>query len=292
MFHCRVHCATWLLLLAAHSPVEAQDQRAALLRADLMAAQLSVDSGLASALHRSLHREGLLLWPGAPVVAGRSDLETFLRLQLVDSLRLTWQALGFELAADSSLGATWGVAVSTSLSDARAAPRVGRYIASWRRDSGQWSIAAAVFIAIQEPGATRSWRGLPSTRSQAGPGSPAAPFIGADLGFARLAADSGAAIAFRRWAAPEALSFGGGSLLVRGPEAISRGVAGPERWRWHPVAGGTARSGDLGWTAGEATITRPDGTALHSKYLTIWTREANGTIRFLFDGGNARPPVP
>ena len=34
------------------------------------------------------------------------------------------------------------------------------------------------------------------------------PFVAADLAFARLAADSGAAVAFEHWPAPDAVTFG------------------------------------------------------------------------------------
>jgi hypothetical protein len=116
----------------------------------------------------------------------------------------------------------------------------------------------------------------------------AAQFLNADLAFARLAGDSGAALAFRRWAAPDAVIFGDRGLLTMGPQAIGRGVAGPAQWQWHPVSAGAARSGDLGWTVGEAVIAEKEGEPIYSKYLTIWARRG-GMVRFLTDGGNARP---
>jgi hypothetical protein len=132
--------------------------------------------------------------------------------------------------------------------------------------------------------------GLPLTRPAAPAAGPAARLVEADLAFARLAGDSGAAKAFRRWAAPEAMTFGGQGLLTRGPEAIGRGVDGPALWRWHPVSAGAASSGDLGWTAGEAVITPQEGPPSYSKYLTIWIRPDGGPPRFITDGGNSRPP--
>jgi hypothetical protein len=116
--------------------------------------------------------------------------------------------------------------------------------------------------------------------------------VGADLAFARLAGDSGAAIAFVRWAAADAIIFGGSGLITRGPEAIGREVAGPAHWRWYPVAAGAAGSGDLGWTVGEAIISPNKGDPSYSKYLTVWTRDEAGQVRFLTDGGNSRPPTP
>jgi len=282
------------LLLATLAPVSlayAQDARTALLRADRQASEASSDSGIASALRSALHPAGILLWPGAPVIAGAEDLEHFLQLRPTrDSLRLTWQPLGMELARDSTLGVTWGVAVSTSRA-AAGPPRLGRYISAWKRDGQRWNIAALALIGIESPASRERFSGLPSTREAARPTGPGAPFIAADLAFAQLAADSGAATAFRRWAAPDAVSFGGGALLVRGPQAIAEAVAGPQGWRWHPVAAGAARTGDLGWTVGEAVIEGGNGDLSYSKYLTIWSRSDN-LVRFLLDGGNARPPIP
>jgi hypothetical protein len=99
-------------------------------------------------------------------------------------------------------------------------------------------------------------------------------------------------VAFERWAAPEAITFGDRGLLARGPKSIGRAVDFPAVWQWHPVAAGAAGTGDLGWTVGEATITAPGAEPTHSKYLTAWVRLDGGSIRFLIDGGNSRPASP
>jgi hypothetical protein len=281
---------TVVLLLAALPALPSQEP-STLLQADRSAAQLSNDSGFAHAARAAFNRSAILLWPAAPVVSGPAELSHFLRLHPTDSLRLTWQPLGVRLAKDSSLGTTWGIAVASSRV-APTPPRLGRYIAVWRRDPGRWTIVAVVFIGIESSGRTTEWTGMPLGRSQLEPGGAAGPFVSADIAFARLAGDSGAGVAFRSYAADDAVSFGGGSVLVRGPLAISQAVSGPERWEWHPVAGGAARDAGLGWTVGEAIIVDRDGKPNFSKYLTVWTRKADGGVRFLLDGGNARPANP
>jgi hypothetical protein len=204
-----------------------------------------------------------------------------------ETMRLTWQPLGVELARDSTLGVTWGVAVITPRL-APGAPQIGHYTAVWRRDAGGWRISALLFTGVK-PVATSVPPGIPLSRSRTPATGPAGHFVAADLAFARLAGDSGAAIAFRTWAAPDAIVSGGSGVLARGPDAIASGVAGPEVWRWHPVAAGSARAGDLGWTAGEAVIQPETGKPIYSKYLTAWIRPPGRPIRFLTDGGNARP---
>jgi hypothetical protein len=170
-------------------------------------------------------------------------------------------------------------------------PEIGNYIAAWRRDGARWTIAALVFAGLRRlPKPVLS--DIPVSRKALEARGSGGPFVAADLAFARLAADSGAAVAFERWAAPEAVTFGDRGLLTRGPKAIGRAVDFPAMWRWHPVAAGATGTGDLGWTVGEATIAGKDTAPTHSKYLTIWARRNDGTVRFLTDGGNGRPAAP
>lgn len=283
-------CGSVALSFAFLPAVQAQDLRSVLLAADAAASQLSSDSGLGLTLPRTMNQDGVLLWPGAPVVAGADDIVRFLSaLPNRDSLRLSWQPLGVDLARDSTLAMTWGVAVASPRLLA-GPPRLGRYMAAWRHDSSGWKIAALQFLGIGPISAKDLPAGLRLTQAPVKASGGAARFAQADLAFARLAGDSGAAIAFRRWAAPEAITLGGG-MITRGPDAIAQAVDGPAKWQWHPVAAGAARSGELGWTAGEAVISAKDEEPLYSKYLTVWTRGAGGT-RFLMDGGSARPRSP
>lgn len=276
------------LVLTSGRRSVAQDQRTAILKAERAAAERSRDSGFAEAILGSIHRDGILLWPGAPVVAGPDDLKRFLAATQTESLQLTWQPLGIELARDSSLAATWGVAVANT-SRSTSAPEIGSYIAAWRRDGPRWTIAALVFAGLPRLTKPVLRDEIPLSKGPIEAAGQAGRFVAADLAFARLAGDSGAAVAFERWAAPEAVTFGDGGLLTHGPKAIGRAVDFPAVWRWHPVAAGAAGSDDLGWTVGEATIARQEASPTYSKYLTIWIRRTDGAVRFLTDGGNGRP---
>jgi hypothetical protein len=282
-----ISCLTVIIVVQR---LAAQDQRTALLDAERAAAETSRDSGFARAILENVHRDGILLWPGAPTVAGVSDLKRFLAGLQAESLHLTWQPLEIDIARDSSLGITWGLALAGA-SRMAPAPEIGRYIAAWRRDRSRWTIAALVFAGLRLP-QPRLNRELPLSRKAIEAHGRAHPFVAADLAFARLAADSGAGVAFERWAAPEAIIFGDRGLLVRGPKAIGRTVDSPAQWSWHPVAAGAAASGDLGWTIGEATIAASGAKPTHSKYLTAWVRLDGGAIRFVNDGGNGRPASP
>ena len=111
----------------------------------------------------------------------------------------------------------------------------------------------------------------------------------ADSAFAAMSAARGAKQAFLAYAAEQAVSFGAGVKMNEGREAIGAAFdnfpAGAVL-EWRPVAVEIAKSGDLGCTVGEATI-----SSLHhySKYLTIWKRQTDKTWKFVADGGNLRP---
>lgn len=259
-----------------------------LVRTDRSVADSSWQSGLHSAVAQAAVPGAVLLWPDAPVVESLPNIGRL--LTAVQGTRMTWQPIGAELAPDSTLGVTWGVSVASLGAEA---PVIGRYIATWQRDvsgaAGGWRLAALMFTDVAVGESALAVAGLPLELPSLTPAGRTAPFVSADRGFAQLAGDSGAAIAFERWAAPDAHMFAGGGMLVEGPKAIARVVSAPATWQWHPVAAGASADGGMGWTVGEAVITAADGHSGPSKYLTVWKRQGDGTIRYLTDGGNGRP---
>lgn len=278
-------------LLSSTRPLEAQADADSLLSADRAASDASGRSDFTTAIVAALAGDGAVLWPGAPVIHGVEQVRRLLSAQrLLDSLRITWQPLSVEVSADASLGATWGVAVAAR--DGIPA-RIGRYIAAWRRERGEWKLAAFVPLGIYPPASSTVTAEIgPATLPPLPPSGPAAAFISADLAFARLAGDSTAALAFERFAAPQAV-FGGG-IQIRGPAAIRVALEGgpPSAWSWHPVLAGGSESGDLGFTVGESVIRTEGQPASYGKYLTIWRRLPDGSVRYLTDGGTPRPATP
>jgi hypothetical protein len=291
------------LILLAPSALRAQGQRSLLLRADRAAADSSWSAGFRSAI-TSASNDVVLLWPGAPVVKGQTDIaKLLLVVQGVgnltraargqgrpDSIRVTWQPMGAALSADSSLGCTWGVVVGADAPGA--SPRIGRYIGAWRREAAGWQLEAFMLTAAPGDDNVPVVTDLPLEHPALSASGATAPFVAGDLAFARLAGDSGAGIAFERWAAPDAHAFFGGGLLVEGPQAIGRAVTGSETWSWYPVFAGASVDGSMGWTVGEAVISTADGHSGPSKYLTIWKRQPDGSVKFLTDGGSGRPVRP
>lgn len=281
-----------LLSLGARGFLAAQRPADSLLAADRAVSEASGRAGLTAALTGGLASDGAVLWPAAPVIHGLEPVRRLLAAQrLLDTLRITWQPLHAEVSADASLGVTWGVAAAARDG---APARLGRYIAAWRREGGAWKLAAFVGLGIYPAAASKVTADMgPATLAPLPASGPAAGFIAADLAFARLAGDSTAALAFERYAAPDAVTFGGG-ILNTGPAAIRRTLEGgpPSSWSWHPVLAGAAGTGDLGYTVGESVIREEGSPASYGKYLTIWRRLPDGRIRYLTDGGTPRPATP
>lgn len=293
MFASALATALTAIVLTASSGWAQNGSMVALLAADRAAAAHSEQEGAGSALLASLASDGALLWPGAPVLVEKPTTRRVLSAVRLDSATFTWQPLGAELSADSTLGMTWGISVHSSSAGADRAPRIrlGRYLAAWRRTTTRWELAAIAFTGPAAP-PVESPSGAPLRLPPLSPSGQAATFVAADLAFARLAGDSGAAAAFERWAAPAAILPG--SILAVGPAAIGRAIrsGGRAAWRWHPVLAWSTPAADFGFTVGEATIVPDEGDTAYSKYLTVWRRLADGSIRFIADGGNPRPNAP
>jgi ketosteroid isomerase-like protein len=271
-----------------------QDTKAALLAADRRASEASSACGFACGLGGVLAPDAIYLHAGMPVIQGAEEAARFLRAQApLVPLRIQWQPMQAELAADDTFGITWGL---TTVGIRGGPVRFGYYLSAWRHTAEGWRLVGHVQTALNRPGELihpTGWS-LPSLPRLADGGLLRA-FAEADRAFSTQAGREGAAAAFTAWSAPDAVTFAGTGELVRGPQAIGASLSGgaPSHWTWDPVAVLGADDGSLGATIGEATITvdqADGGTAVfHSKYLTAWRRGADGTVRFIADAGNARP---
>ncbi|MEP6744161.1 MAG: hypothetical protein ABJB33_01580, partial [Gemmatimonadota bacterium] len=99
------------------------------------------------------------------------------------------------------------------MASARRTPEIGNYISAWRRDGARWSLTALVFAGFGRLPRPLLRGDIPLSR-KAIKGGNRGPFVAADLALARLAADSGAAVAFEHWAAPDAVTFDDRGLLT------------------------------------------------------------------------------
>lgn len=295
-------CATPLMSTAQARPTAppptAKTAREALLQADRSLSAAVLSKGFSDGLGDALASDALFLYEGAPIVAGRANVAAFLMSQpALAGLRVQWQPLVALVSSDGSLGATWGLTAISSAARPDSALRFGKYISTWRRAAGgAWQLAAHVDMGLTSGTAVLSpgLKGASAVTGNPLTGAGAA-FAHEDIDFAKLAAASGAPTAFAAFAAPDATTLPGSGEIIVGPPAIkARMLESPvatASWDWHPVYSEGAASGDLGFTVGEATIKipGPNGvTDYHSKYLTVWRRQPDGTVRFVVDGGNGR----
>ena len=252
---------------------------------------VSAERGLGTAIGAVLAEDAVLLFPGAPVVVGRDQIRTLLAAQRsLDSLEATWTVLEGWTSGDGSVAAVVGPSrIKTRAGGSES--RAGSYIAVWRRDGAEWQIEGLMVTGVARPGETVVPPGLgPVERPAAPVAGWAREFIKADRDFSDLAGAKGAPEAFKTFAAPNAVMMGNPPEPRRGPDAIAAGVVGESDWKWFPVVGRAPRAGDLGFTAGQAVIQpRAGGEPILSKYLTVWAKLADGSVRFVTDGGNPRP---
>lgn len=259
-------------------------QRRALQVIDAGVGRTSWTEGVMHALTSRMTEDAIALFEGAPILRGRALIERTLAAEpLLPASRVSWQPLAVLVSSDLRLGVTYGVTV-VQRGEARP-PVFGRYVSVWRRADSTWKMVAHVQNGL-----------LPTPNALVIPGAmtgdPRDAFADADRAFARMARDSGGPAAFARFAAPNAMTFGGGGELNLGPGMIrarmTENGAGRIAWKWRPVVSIVAGSGDVAVTIGEADLQPPTGPTIYSKYLTVWQRQPDGSIKFVVDAGNAR----
>lgn len=268
-------------------------------RASLMSAITALDDAARQtdavrALTATLHDSATILLDGIPIVRGRAAVTRLLQAQAsLRAVQLHFVPQLVELSDDGTLGVSLGALIARDPRASSAAPRNARYMGVWARSaSGEWSLLAFALLGAVSDGATAMPDDLTSAPLTVGPRG--AAFAAADSSFAAMAGTAGAPRAFGAFAAPDAVTFPGDGLAV-GPANIEARMeasgAGRRRWEWRPRVADGSHDGSLGFTVGEAIIRSADGSGTpgYSKYLSLWRRQRDGSVRFLSDGGNSRP---
>lgn len=266
--------------------------RESLRTADASASTAAFKTGLPAALSAAMTDDAVLLWEAAPIVSGRAGVQQLLTAQA--SVRVSWQPFRVLVSRDGKFGVTFGA--TSRYGDATAPASTARYMSVWQRVAGGWKMVAHQQIGLVSPDSVKIPSPLPGAVNSTK--SPEDPFAAADIAFARMAIDSGAPAAFYHYGAPDAVTFAGTGELNIGRDAIrgrlAEGAAGKAKWVWRPVLTLAAASGDLGVTVGTAEIELGPGPkdVFFSKYMSIWKRQPDGSIRFVADGGSGRPQKP
>ena len=286
-------------LLAPLSEVE--EAHDALLRADLARTDSAAQLGIARGLAANFTSDVVYLRGGLPIVRGRSAVQAIVGAEaLAGPVTVRWQPVRAEVSRDGRSGFSYGYTVIGSGTGTAPSIRMDRYIAFWRREGDAWQIAAYAetygapppALTMPSAAADSALADVPMRRTR----GPLEEIRAADDEFASTAAKLGSGRAFGAYAADNAQMFSTPGEFITGPEAIAQAF-GPttddSKLVWHPVTGEVARSGDLGFTVGNAVFTGKnlDGTpqVRYSKYLTVWKKQRDGSWRYVVDGGNVRP---
>ncbi len=281
-----------LLTLACSAP----RPREALLAADSAHARAVATAGLAQGFTSYLADAAVYLEPDTGYIKGKDRIRQFLATRPA-GVSLRFGPARADVSADGAVGYVIGW---TELSAPGSPVRHGKYIAFWRKQAdGSWKVEAwnrsrapdgppAPLPALAEPKERhgRSVDQAAETRA----------LLDVDSAFAAASVARGAADAFATYAAPHAVSLGGGKDFVVGREAVGQDQAGPpgQVLDWKPALGGVGPLGDLGWTVGTFAFT-PAGApprSFYGKYLTVWQRAEPGSWQFVADGGSGNAPPP
>lgn len=111
-----------------------------------------------------------------------------------------------------------------------------------------------------------------------------------ELAFAKMAADSGIATAFKAYAAPDAV-MRRGKGLVKGYDSIAEFIDNSfhpgEKLSWSADFVDVAASGDLAYTYGKYEFSFPDSAGIMKKqegyFHTVWKRQPDGKWKFVWD---------
>lgn len=114
----------------------------------------------------------------------------------------------------------------------------------------------------------------------AAPATPA-DVVAAEREFAADAQARGWIAAFKRYAAPDAVAFQPDPVNVQDAFKTLPDEPADRSLKWWPVWAGIAQSGDLGFTTGPYT----SGAERFGHYFTVWAKQANGSWRWIYDGG-------
>jgi len=115
----------------------------------------------------------------------------------------------------------------------------------------------------------------------ASPAASAGEVVEAERAFAAKTAEIGFKQGFLAFAAPDGFIFEAGPVNARASLAAAPDAKpGDPVLAWWPLWAGMARSGDLGFTTGAANIP--------VRYFTVWQRQADGSLKWIYDGG---PPL-
>ncbi len=109
-----------------------------------------------------------------------------------------------------------------------------------------------------------------------------APVVAAERAFAAAAQQGGWVEAFENYSTADAIVLQAGPVNARQSLAgIDRANRGDTSLNWGPEFAGISSGGDFGFTTGPYN----GGGAAFGQYFTVWRRQADGSWKWIYDGG-------
>lgn len=117
-------------------------------------------------------------------------------------------------------------------------------------------------------------------QAHAAPATPA-DVVAAEREFAADGQARGWIAAFKKYAAADAIAFQPDPVNVQDAFKDQPDEPADRSLKWWPVWAGISQSGDLGFTTGPYT----SGEQRFGHYFTVWAKQADGSWRWIYDGG-------
>ena len=112
-----------------------------------------------------------------------------------------------------------------------------------------------------------------------------------DKEFSALSKEKGMKYAFLEYAADSAVLLQRNIMPIIGKMAIHSSFEAFSdtgfMLTWEPLDADISKSGDLGYTYGLYTsLIKSDNSLSRGKYVTVWKKQADGSWKYVLDGGN------
>lgn len=289
---------------------ERASARDALFAADGAHSDSIATLGPVEGLTRPLRDDAIYLAEGLPVVRGKREIVAALQAGKPNpSSRFSRTLGGGDASADGRFGFTFGWVEARPPTLDGKNPAYATYVAAWTREDGSSPFRVAAYYTRASPSAHPKARdGFPLLAGGRGASGVPRPgdveqqkrsLLGTDADFAAYSVAHGYTLAFAEYAAEFTMPFGRNFAFLVGRQEVLdfyKGWTPTEVLQWTPLFADSSESGDLGYTVGTSitTTTKPDGAVerAYNKYLSLWARRADGSWRFVADGGAAAPAPP
>ena len=120
-----------------------------------------------------------------------------------------------------------------------------------------------------------------------------------DMAFSKMSGEKGAKEAFLFYASDSVVKLRNKEFPIIGKNALKQMFDGDADAKntsltWEPVKAEISTSGDLGYTYGNYKLRLDDSLttdtkAFYGNYITIWKKQADGSWKYVLDGGNSTP---